>query len=59
MHGAGLSHVLFLPRQTHRVALVEVFNTHDEFCFKVAAAGDQPSAPVAHAMHGCVRIWPS
>jgi len=34
MHGAGLTHVLFLPRQHGAVALVEVYNTMDEFCYK-------------------------
>jgi protein O-GlcNAc transferase len=34
MHGAGLSHVMFLPRQVTKVALVEVYNTMDDHCFK-------------------------
>lgn len=29
-----MTHVLFLPRQTHRVALVEVYNTMDQYCYK-------------------------
>jgi len=38
MHGAGLTHVLWLPRTTSRVALVEIYNTMDEFTFKDLAA---------------------
>ena len=38
MHGAGLTHLLWLPRHAGRVALVEVYNTMDEFCFKDLAA---------------------
>ncbi len=45
MHGAGLSHVMFLPRQVTKVALVEVYNTMDEFCFKVSGGC------------GCVSVW--
>jgi len=38
IHGAGLTHLLWLPRHAGRVALVEVYNTMDEFCFKDLAA---------------------
>eukprot|EP00041_Stephanoeca_diplocostata_P002183 m.24181 g.24181 ORF g.24181 m.24181 type:complete len:579 (-) comp13022_c0_seq1:610-2346(-) len=39
MHGAGLTHLMWLPRQVQdRVALVEIYNTEDEFCFKDLAA---------------------
>lgn len=38
MHGAGLTHVLWLARQQYRVALVEIYNTKDEFCYKDLAA---------------------
>lgn len=38
MHGAGLTNLLWLPRQYKRVAIVEIFNTYDEFCYKDLAA---------------------
>jgi protein O-GlcNAc transferase len=38
MHGAGLTHLLWLPRLKHRVAVVEIYNSRDEFCYKDLAA---------------------
>ncbi len=62
MHGAGLSHVMFLPRQVSKVALVEVYNTMDDYCFQVGRVClcSVRFMPLTYYTNLVIyRIWPS